>query len=301
MRDFDRVKPEDRDKKMYFNKHEFVKITELGKKDPYGSIQAFQHYFEKYPDDNSARTYYISKLIAVGQFEEAKEELEKIEIVFGRNSIYHYDEDRARVLGHNITLCKLKLLLYEGKYEEALNLYYLNKEDFSYLGAEVEFYFRKLRGKIDPNRRTPNSYMFRQIVEYKEEDFREHIKKHLSDFNENDRNISVSYFNPDFPIDKAIEEVKKYIPSDKKLCYGFLEDMYVFKYDQCGRDTNRLVDYFKVYTFSNTQDFITMCPSSDCEKFPYIDLNYLKEKEEPKALVKRPSQIDRFYKRYNMK
>ena len=67
-----------------------------------------------------------------------------------------------------------------------------------------------MRGTVDLRRREPNSYMFRQIVEYKEEDFRDHIKKHLADYNENDRNISVAYFNSDFPIDKAIIEVKKY-------------------------------------------------------------------------------------------
>lgn len=299
MRDFDRVKPEDRDKKLYFNKHEFIKISELGKKDPYGSIRAFEHYFEKYPDDNSARTYYITKLIAVGHLDRAKEELEQLEIRFNRNSLYHYDEERARMLNHNINLCKLKLFVYENRIEEALHFFYSNFDEFSYLGAEVEFYFRKLRGKIDPNRRVPNSYMFRQIVEYQEDDFRNHIKKHMADYNENDRNISVTYFNSDFPIDRVIEEVKKYIPSDKRLCYGFLEDMYVFKYEQCGRDTNKIVDYFKVFTFTNTQDFITMCPSSECENFPYVDLSYLKEKEEPKTLVKRPSQIDKFNKRYN--
>ena len=301
MRDFDRVKPENKEKKLYFNKYEFKKISELGKKDPYGAIQAYEHYFEKYPNDHSAKTYYISKLIAVGEFKKAEEELKKLEITFNRDSLYHYDEERARILEHNIKICKLKLLVYEDRKEEALHLFYSNLEEFSYLGSEVIFYFRKLRGMIDKKRREPNSYMFRQIVEYKEEDFRDHIKKHLADFNENDRNISVSYFSQDFPIDKAIEEVKKNIPSDKRLCYGFLEDMYVFKYEQCGRDSNRLVDYFKVYTFTNTQNFITMCPSSNCENYPYIDLSYLKEKEEPKTLVKRPSQIDKFNKRYNMK
>ena len=71
MRDFDNVKPEDREKKLYFNKHEFIKLSEQSKKDPFGAIEGYQKYLEKYPDDNSARTYYASNLIAIGRFKEA--------------------------------------------------------------------------------------------------------------------------------------------------------------------------------------------------------------------------------------
>lgn len=301
MRNFDRTKPENQEKQLYFNKHEFCKISELSKKDPFVANIAYEHYFEKYPHDNSAKTYYISNLIAVGDLKKAQEELNKLEIELSRNSLYHFDVEKAKTLKHNIKICKLKLYLYQDRIEEALSFFYNNLSEFSYLGKEIMFYYRKLRGTLDLNRREPNSYMFRQIVEYKEEDFREHIKKHLADFNENNREISVTYFNPDFPIDKVIGEIKNYIPSNKKMCYGFLENMYIFKYDQCGRDNNRLVDYFKVYTFNNSQNFITMCPSCDCEKYPSVDLNYLKEKEEQKKLEKRPSQIDKFRQRYNIK
>ena len=44
-----------------------------------------------------------------------------------------------------------------------------------------------------------------------------------------------------------------------------------------------------------------MVPCDGCEKFPHDDLNYLKEKEEPKSLEKRPSQIDKFKQRYSLK
>lgn len=298
MREFDRIKPEDREKKLYFNKYEFLKIAELSKTDPFAAIEQYKAYFDKYPEDHSAKAYYISALISVGEFEEAENELNNLEIELKRNSLYHSNIDRADHLEHDIKLSKLKLLFYQGKKQEALDYFYLNFDELSDLRREVIFYFRKMRGTIDPNRRTPNSYIFRQIVEYKEEDFRDHIKKHLADFNENDRNISVSYFSPNFPVDKVIGEIKTLIPSDKKLHFRFIEDMYIFKYDQCGRDCNRIVDYFKVFTFNNTQEFITMCPSTDCENLPYVDLNYLKEKEEPKVLTKRISQIDKFNNRY---
>lgn len=300
MRDFDSVKKEDREKKLYFNKHEFEKISELSKKDPFTSIECYERYFEKYPDDNSARTYYIFNLITIGNLKKAEELLNDLEIELNRNPFYQHEEEKAKLLILNIKLCKLKLYLLQERNDEALDIFYSSFDELSYLGNELVFYLRKLRGTIDLNRREPNSYMFRQIVKYQEEDFRNHIKKHLADYNENNRDISITYFNPDFPVDKVIEEIKKYIPSEKKLCYGYFENMYVFKYDQCGRDNNKLVDYFKIFTFNNTQNFITMCPSNCCENYPYVDLNYLKEIEEPKTLTKRPSQIDKFYNRYKM-
>ena len=287
----------DTEKKLYFNKFEFNKIQELSKKDPLLAIELYKDYLIKYPSDYSARTYFASLLIAVGQFNKAEEVLNNLEAIICKNPSYAKDE-KVDILKHNLKLSWLKLLLYSDRKKELLDYYYQNREEFDYLGGEVTFYFRKLAGKTSNCVREFNAYMFRQIIEYREEDFKDHIKKHLADFNENDRSISVSYFSCDFPVDQIIEEVKKYIPSDKKLCLGFIENTYVFKYDECGRDKNRLVDYFKVITFNNNCDFITMCPSQDCECLPFIDLNYLKEKEDKDVKVKRLSQIDKFNRRY---
>ena len=79
MREFDRIKPEDREKKLYFNKYEFLKIAELSKTDPFAAIEQYKAYFDKYPKDHSAKAYYISALISVGEFEEAEEELNNLE------------------------------------------------------------------------------------------------------------------------------------------------------------------------------------------------------------------------------
>ena len=57
-------------------------------------------------------------------------------------------------------------------------------------------------------------------------------------------------FSSDFPIDKVVEEVKKYIPSNKRLCEGVFEDHYIFKYDMCGRVNQKPEDYFKVICFA---------------------------------------------------
>ena len=301
MKELGKYKSDIKEKKLHFNKHEFFKILEKSKTDPYGSLVDYYHYFEKYPDDNSARTYYIANLITVGQFEKAEEEIRKVEIELGRNSLYHYDVERATHLMHNLKIDKLKLYIYQDRKEEAIELYASNIEEFSYLGKEVLLYLKRIIGTLGEDRRKQNSYIFRQLVEYRKEDFLDHLKKHLADFNRNDRRISVSFFSPDFPIRKVLNEVEKYIPSRKGLHFGFIDESYYFKYDQCGRDYNRIVDYFKVVTFNNTRNFITMCPTDCGEKFPFVDLNYLKEVEKPRLLEKRPSQIDKFKQRYNIK
>ena len=274
---------------------------ELFKEDPYTSLLCFENYFSKYPEDNSARAYYISNLITVGEFEKADEEIIKLENILKRNCLYQHEIERANILNHNIKICKFKSYLYQGKYEQALDIYYSNIEELSYLGNEVKTFLEQKRGTLGKIVRGQNPYMIRQIYEYREDDFKDHIKKHLASLNDNDKKISSAIFTPEFPIEKVLEEVYKYIPSDKKMCYGFIENTYVFKYEQCGRSNNKLVDYFKVIVFSNTDNIITIYPANDCDNLPCVDLNYLKEKEEPKSLVKRPSQIDKFRQRYNLK
>ena len=51
MREFDRIKPEDREKKLYFNKYEFLKILELNKTNPFAAIEQYKAYFDKYPEE----------------------------------------------------------------------------------------------------------------------------------------------------------------------------------------------------------------------------------------------------------
>ena len=94
-------------------------------------------------------------------------------------------------------------------------------------------------------------------------------------------------------------EIKKYIPSDKIFYPGFYEDLYVFRYDRCGKEKNKTTDFIKVYAFHNTTDLITIVPASSLDNMPYVDLNYMIENDN--ANVKRLSQIDRFNKRFNLK
>ena len=287
-------------KKEYFNKHEFIKAKNISLVNPTKGIIAYQEYFSKYPKDYTAYTYYISLLINLNKLNEAAENLYYIEQIYFEEPIFHYNNERAKIFYFNILYCKLRLLCYQKRYQEFLILYHNNIEKLSSIKNEVSFYAEKKCGNLDLTRREPNSYLYRQIVEYREEDFKDHLKKHLPEYNDNDSKYSKYIFNPNLPIDEIIDEIKKYLPNDKKLCLGFMDNAYVFKYDECGRVNNKLVDYFKVITFDDTKDIITMCPSDECEYLPFIDINYMKENiSDNDSKVKRLSQIDKFNMRYN--
>lgn len=209
--------------------------------------------------------------------------------------------DKVEFLKKYVAYDRLKIFCYRKEYKEFQNFYYQNQkilEGFD-LGG-VLFFCDKQNGKLDLGRRDQQSYLFKQILDYRETDFFDHIKKHLADYNQNDEEINDNVFVPDFPINQVIEEIKAKIPSKEGMHNGFFEDSYIFKYDECGRDNNKLVDFFKVVCFYDTKEFITMCPVVGYENAPYIDLNYVKKAKDEFVKVKRKSQIDKFNNRYKI-
>lgn len=154
---------------------------------------------------------------------------------------------------------------------------------------------------LDKNLREGNTYLYRQMVYYKNDDFLDHIKEHLADYNKDLDNPNSCIFSTDFPISEIIETVISYIPSNKRFFTGFYQDTYVFKYDCCGKVNNKTTNYFKVVCFNDTKDIITMFPSLNCNELPCIDLNYLiKNKITENNKVKRLSQIDKFNQKYKL-
>jgi len=286
----------------YYDRWEFKQALDLIEINPLESKRLFEIYLQKYPEDYSAYTYYCSALVCLGEFEEAKKVFDYVEKIFIKYKKFR-EPQKMKFFEQNILYNKIKLLIYEKRYEELYEVLNSCPKDFiTDLFYGVFFYCKKQLGLLDPNRREPNSYLFKQIVRYEEKDFLEHIKKHLADYNmlEDKRNSSI--FVPDFPIYEVIEEIKKYIPSNSRTYPGFLENVYTFKYDGCGREDNRLVDYFKVICFHDTQEFITICPvaAPKCENLPYIDLNYLVNNKE-NVKVKQLSQIEKFNKKFGRK
>lgn len=287
-------------KKEYFNRIEFLRALSLFEGHPVDALREFEKYIENYPHDYNSYSYYISLLIMFGRADEASKLIDEVSMVASGNNAFKWGAFKYGVFKQHILYSKLKLLAYLGKYKEFYKLYINNYDSLKMNNINLEhvsFYFRKKMGlhvKLKEN--NSEGYMYNQMYNYNEKLFLEHIKKHMVDYDKNDE-CNTNVFALDFPILKIVEEIKKFIPSENGLFTGFMEDVYVFKYDSCGRDNNRLVDYFKVVCFHNTQDFITMCPVYGYEGYPYIDLNYLKENNDEK--IRRKSRIDRFNSRYS--
>lgn len=288
-------------KNQYFNEWEFKKVFSLFHSDPIECKKRYEEYLEKYPQDYYTYTFYIGVLIELGEFENAEKVLNYVVNVSGNDKSFLKQENKLKTFEENIFFCNLKLLAYK---EEFQKLYELCKNNYNLIEKlslqTVDFYAKIKNNIINLESRENISYSLRQIVEYKESDFKEHIKKHLADYIYNIDNPNKNIFMAGFPIEKVIDEIKKYIPSNKCLFTGFFENAYFFKYTSCGKDNNKTVDFIKVVCFHNTQNFITMLPCSDGENLPYVDLDYLINTNDlPK--IKTINQIEKFNKRFNHK
>lgn len=279
----------------YYNIIDFTQACSYIESDPYRAKYLLEEYYRKYPKDYSARPRYAYVLIILNKLEEAKEYMRQLEQEIDENYDYLIRYNKYKYVENSMHLSYIRILAREKNYQELYHC--LQRYPYLIDDSRVSFVCRYQMG-IPISYEQRNGYMHRQIIDYQEEAFLEHIEKHTADYNMDLDNPNPCIFVPDFPLKSVVSEVKKYIPSDNKLCFGFFEDTYVFQYDGCGRDHNKLVDYFKVIAF-NEEDprLITMCPSTGCEPYPSVDLNYMIEKEKPK--VKTLSQIEKFNQRYH--
>ncbi len=282
----------------YFNRLQFLKMIELMEIDPLESKRQFIRYLREYPYDFSAYSYFSSLLVSLGEIDEAIKIIDKAnELIkltrFDNNKRYKYF--RAQEL-----FSKLRILSYQEKYFELYELINNNRDLMEDMEIrQVEYNCKCKLGLINSEfKRKNSSYSLRQMREYQEDDFLDHIRKHMADCIDDYKEPNQSLFRTNFPIYEVIKEIKKYIPSDKKLFRGFLTDIYSFKYNECGRDNNRITDYFHVVCFHNTSNILTMCPVSNCGYIPYVDLNYMIRTNKD-TKIKRKSQIDKFNARYN--
>lgn len=280
----------------YFDTWEFRKAISFFDTNPIEANKKLEEYLKKYPKDYSAASYYGSNLITLGQFEKGYKFLLKIEKDASKDPQFQTQRSKKDALRRNLVYGKLRYFAYMEMYDKLYEFYLKNQKvvEEELEVNDVMFYCASKLGKLEVEKRETNSYLFRQIVEYRESDFMDHVKKHLADCNVDKDNPNKNVFMPNFPIEKVVEEIKKYIPSDKRICTGFIENSYYFKYDRCGKDTNKAVDYFKVICFNNTSNIITICPVNGYQNLPYVDLNYMVEE---KADFKRMSQLEKFNRR----
>jgi tetratricopeptide (TPR) repeat protein len=287
-------------KNKYFDEWEFMRAQENRFKNPYEAIAKFEKYIQEYPEDYSAQVFYANNLITIGRRKEAEKIIADVERKLKEDVKFSVKEAyKMEAVEFDILYNRIRLLSYGKRYKELYELLQNNRKKLEHLNlGDLSFFCRKKLGMLKSDKRAANSYLFRQIVEYRDEDLFEHIKKHMADYNADLEEPNKYIFNSDFPLKKVFEEIKKYIPSDKKMCGGFFENVYIFKYDGCGRTNDKISNYFKVVTFDDSQDFITICPipASECEGVPYVDLDYMIDYSSSK--VKRVSAMEKFNKKF---
>lgn len=274
-----------------YDYYEFQRILEYRKNNPIEAQIKLYNYINKYPKDYIAYPFYASALIITEQYEEAKKIIDYSEILLSKVK----DKNKKIQLYESTVLAKFKYLYYQGQYEE---LYQLCIQNYDLIKTKnlISLYLSCLKklnlpiGEIDDN-----MYLLNQAADYSEDRFYENLKKFLDTECDDIEKNTIRIFSSTFPHKQIIEEIKKIIPSKERICPGFYEDIYTFKYDECGRVNNKSVDYFKIVCFHDTQEIITMVPIDNPGNLPIIDLNYLQQK---KPVVKILSQIDKFNRRY---
>lgn len=299
----------------FYSEKEFKWATATINTDPREAERRLIQYIGRWDKDRSAYIAYARILILLDNLDEAEITSEKIEKLIrdardenrdNPDSIY---KDEDELLG-----IKIRILGFREKYEELYEFYNNNFWRLKSLDEDIEsvmFWCKKQLGLLDSTRRVGHSYKFRQIIQYSESDFREHIKGHLS---RSDDTRDLSYydlcaFGSEFPLEKILEEIKKQIPNSNRLNPNSPVNKYVFKYPRCGKVDGKVVDYFQVIAFHNTSDILTMYPSPNdlCKSQPYIiDLSQLEEAPPSSPYSKKlrpegPSRIDRFNKRFGLK
>lgn len=282
----------------YWNSVERKKIDVLRHFNPEKALQLYELYLERYPNDYETKIFYATTLMILREFDLAHEILQEVKDSYLLNKKITKDSDTRKILDKWMFAAEAKYLYYRYKFKELhehlkntpeelkseldiprfycdLKLGYITKEDISYL----------------------RSYTKKQIYSYSEEEFKNHLSKHLYE-----NNIDIpeeekcdKIFAEDFPTDKVLEEVKKTLDIDNSLCCGGYNDIYIYRYDSCGKDHGITQNFFRVVCLHNSYKIIAMSPAAGYENTRHIDLNYLREDEN----VERKSQIDKFYKRYS--
>ena len=289
-----------KDNRKFYDRYEYDRIHKLQEHDIYAAKEAYENYLIRYNKDLSAYLRYANVLISVGEFEKADKCIKTVEYYFDKSSFYKFNDERRKSMESSLLFVKARLYANQKKIWDSLLILINNPNVFPENKNAAIFYLRKLANNFQKEyNREEYSYLYRQIIEYKEEDLIDHIKKHEADFNMNDKEISRAFFNHDFPIHEVMKEVRKNFKKENIIYSGFIDNTYTFKYDQCGRNRDKITDFFEVVTFSDTSNIITMYPVQISRNKNYYDLNYLRETKEDHLKEKKLSQIDKFNKRYN--
>ena len=271
-------------------------IVDAFKKNPCTTVELFKFYLKNHRDDFSLRSLYIKALVSSNNLDEAEKELNDLEYVFNNYRTYMNDESCKNFYKRTFLEARASIYIRTGRLKSLIELYKNNIEDFKEIEPTLKYYIYKIEGKYNQSRDEEYPYLFRQIIDYKEEDFKKHNNKYVK----GNEDVSFKLFNKDFPLEEIEDEIKKFIPNNcEKKVQSVLFDEYFFKYDNCGTYKGEETDLFNVKTLCTTGEVLYIYPDTRIGA-EVTDLSYVKKKEnKERVLVRSSSQIDRFNKRYN--
>ena len=289
--------------KDHYNEYKYKKIKNIKDTNPVLAEQLFVGYLDEYPGDYFAKCSYIDQLVTLNKLKEAREKLNELSEIISKDGYFKYvEKEKMHSFRYKMQYTIIRLLMYEENYYEALRQ--IMEYKCKFLEGEVNFELAKIiclrkTGKLDQTKLDTITYVVHQFLNYSEEDLLNHIKCH---FAEKSRKEEMnSYFTYDFPIEEIVNEVRKYIPSEKAIFTGIEDSSYFFKYDSCGKYERKVENFFKVVCFYKTDKIITMYPVDYGEDLPYVDLNYMKQEEKYIDDRKTSNQLSKFYKRMDKK
>lgn len=280
----------------YFSDWELQRIYDFADYDIDEAYNQTLLYIEKYPNDLFAKINLAELMCCLNRpdFESYLYQLERY-FLDNIDIQKNYRNFRAYVEIQNL---KMRLYFLKGEYQKAYDLYLKNKVEFDKKEKISGFVvlLKKKLGILDENKDFSKFYYISQVIDYDEERFLDHIKKHLVQYySVDDTRFELGLFNEQFPLEVVFSEIKSILPNSVRLIQRTGEDLYCFKYDNCGRHKNLLTDYFCLVAIHDTCDFITMYPTVDCNKNYCIDLNYLNK--ECNDLKSSYNAVERFNRR----
>jgi hypothetical protein len=274
-RKFDKIRIRKNDND-HFDTVEVCKIEELSILNPISALERLEVYLDKYPRDYYAHALKVNYLIILRRFEEAYELLEYLEYELNRDKKMRKYEDKYDKNINSLDYAKIKYYLYTHNYQKAHDIALCNPvligEDLS---NRTVLYIKNKLDTCDKMNYFEEAYSSKQILNYSVDRMLRHIRKHLTIGNDGRENPNPNIFVRDFPINEILEEAKKYLIDDNAVYLGLIEDDYYFKYDDCGKENNKFVNYFKIVCFHGTKDIITVLPVAHYNELSYVDLNYM--------------------------
>ena len=225
-------------KKDYYNKLEFTNAMDLIKINPNESLIRLEKYIKKYPFDYAAYAYYADNLTRLGYFDDAEKFLDKTIKLAEEDEQFKRQNSKHTMFFKFYLYARLNLLSYQGKYKDFYELYnkYFNETGAIHVKNTLLLCEIKLGLKnINSINRDTCGYLRKQMIDYKEDDFFDHVRNHLSEVDNCD--LKSSMFAVSFDFKKVLEEIKKQIPNTRKIYPSFCSDVYYFKYTRCSIST----------------------------------------------------------------